>query len=177
MGRKPAVETTSSRLQQPRAVFTTIYRHGELRGCVGYVAPVSQLSQAVIETARAAASQDTRFAPVTSEEVRDLQISLSVLSPLRPIEAEGVEIGKHGLVVSMGGRRGLLLPQVPVEHGWDRVTFLEQTCRKAGLFAHAWKALYGRYEQTFATLDFKGYPYRVRIFNKVLWIIGTPAYS
>ncbi|HST11047.1 MAG TPA: AmmeMemoRadiSam system protein A [Terriglobales bacterium] len=140
MGRKPAVETTSSHLQEPRGVFTTIYRHGELRGCVGYVAPVSPLYQAVIETARAAASQDTRFAPVTSEEVRDLQISLSVLSPLRPTEAEEVEIGKHGLVVSMGGRRGLLLPQVPVEHGWDRVTFLEQTCRKAGLFADAWKA-------------------------------------
>jgi AmmeMemoRadiSam system protein A len=107
---------------------------------VGYVLPVSALYQAVIETARAAASQDTRFTPVMPEEIRDLRVSLSVLSPLRPIQAEELEIGKHGLVVSMGGRRGLLLPQVPVDHGWDRVTFLEQTCRKAGLFPDAWKA-------------------------------------
>jgi AmmeMemoRadiSam system protein A len=139
LGRKPIVEAANSHLQEPRGVFTTIYRHGELRGCVGYVAPVSPLFQAVIETARAAASQDTRFVPVSSEEARDLRISLSVLSRLRAIEAEQVEIGKHGLVVSMGGRRGLLLPQVPVEHGWDRITFLEQTSRKAGLSTDAWK--------------------------------------
>jgi AmmeMemoRadiSam system protein A len=140
LGRKPPVPTAGPHLKEPRGVFTTIYRHGELRGCVGYVLPVSPLSQAVIETARAAASQDTRFVPVTADEVQDLRVSLSVLSPLRPIQPEEVEIGKHGLVVSMGGRRGLLLPQVPVEHGWDRVTFLEQTCRKAGLFSDACNA-------------------------------------
>jgi AmmeMemoRadiSam system protein A len=139
-GRKLSLEPASPHLAEPRGVFTTIYRHGELRGCVGYVQPVLPLYQAVIETARAAASQDTRFTPVTPEEIQDLQVSLSVLSALRPIEAKHVTIGKHGLVVTMGGRRGLLLPQVPVEHGWDRVTFLEQTCRKAGLFPDAWKA-------------------------------------
>ena len=140
LGRKPPVPTAGPHLKEPRGVFTTIYRHGELRGCVGYVLPVSPLSHAVIETARAAASQDTRFVPVTADEVQDLRVSISVLSPLRPIQPEEVEIGKHGLVVSMGGRRGLLLPQVPVEHGWDRVTFLEQTCRKAGLFSDACNA-------------------------------------
>lgn len=139
-GRTLPLEPQGAHLQEPRGVFTTLYLQGELRGCVGYVLPVLALYRAVIETARAAASQDTRFAPVRAEEVQQLQVSLSVLSPLRRIVAEQIEIGKHGLVVTLGGRRGLLLPQVPVEHGWDRMTFLEQTCRKAGLFPDAWTA-------------------------------------
>jgi AmmeMemoRadiSam system protein A len=93
----------------------------------------------VAETARAAAFDDSRFEPVSREEAPQLEISLSVLSPLKPIEAAQVEIGRHGLMVSMAGHRGLLLPQVPIEHGWDRVTFLEQTCRKAGLPVDVWK--------------------------------------
>jgi AmmeMemoRadiSam system protein A len=124
-------------LEEPRGVFTTIHLHGELRGCVGYVVPVTPLYRAVAETARSAAFDDTRFRPVTREEARKLEVSLSVLSPLRPIQPEQVEIGRHGLVVSLAGHRGLLLPQVPVEHQWDRATFLEQTCRKAGLPAEA----------------------------------------
>jgi len=124
---------------EPRGVFTTLYLGGELRGCVGYPSPIRPLYQAVAETARAAAFEDTRFWPVTEEEASELKISLSVLSPLFPIEAGQVEVGRHGLVISDGLRRGLLLPQVPVEHGWDRETFLEQTCRKAGLPAGAWR--------------------------------------
>jgi len=127
-------------LAEPRGVFTTLYRHGQLRGCVGYVSPVAPLYGAVIETARAAASQDTRFPPVTRDEVPELEISLSVLSRLQPILPEQIEIGRHGLVVSLGLHRGLLLPQVPVEHHWDRETILEQTCRKAGLPAGAWES-------------------------------------
>lgn len=134
------LEVPSSHLAEPRGVFTTIYLGGELRGCVGYVFPVASLYRAVAETARAAASQDTRFLPVRSEEAPQLQISLSVLSPLKPIDPEQIEIGRHGLVVTQAGHRGLLLPQVPVEHNWDRLTFLEQTCRKAGLPRDAWKA-------------------------------------
>lgn len=126
-------------LAEPRGVFTTLYLQGQLRGCVGYVFAVSPLYSAVAETARAAASQDTRFHPVTSEEASELKVSLSILSPLQPIRPDQVEIGRHGLLVSMAGHRGLLLPQVPLEHNWDRVTFLEQTCRKAGLSANAWK--------------------------------------
>jgi AmmeMemoRadiSam system protein A len=140
LGRKLPLEHAGVHLEEPRGVFTTLCLRGALRGCVGYVLPVLPLYHAVVETARAAASQDTRFPPVTAEEVRQLRVSLSVLSPLQPIEAEQIEIGKHGLVVTLGGRRGLLLPQVPVEHGWDRVTFLEQTCRKAGLLPDAWNA-------------------------------------
>jgi AmmeMemoRadiSam system protein A len=131
--REIRLDPPTDHLNQPRGAFTTLYLHGELRGCVGYVLPVSPVYRAVADTARAAAFEDTRFEPVTLPEARELKIELSILSPPRPIDAEEVEIGRHGLLVSMNGRRGLLLPQVPVEHHWDRVTFLEQTCRKAGL--------------------------------------------
>jgi AmmeMemoRadiSam system protein A len=126
-------------LAEPRGVFTTLYLRGQLRGCVGYAAPVSPLYRAVAETAQAAAFEDSRFVPVTKEEARELEISLSVLSRLLPIQPEAVDIGRHGLVISQGVRRGLLLPQVPVEHSWDRETFLEQTCHKAGLPHDAWR--------------------------------------
>lgn len=137
--REISLDPPSPRFSEPRGAFTTIYLQGQLRGCVGYVLPVISLYRAVAETARAAAFEDTRFAPVTLAEARSLEVSLSILSPLRVIKPEEVEIGLHGLVVSYGGRRGLLLPQVPVEHGWDRLTFIEQTCQKAGLPRDAWK--------------------------------------
>jgi len=137
--REISLDPPSPRFSEPRGAFTTIYLQGQLRGCVGYVLPVISLYRAVAETARAAAFEDTRFAPVTLAEARSLEVSLSILSPLRVIKTEEVEIGLHGLVVSFGGRRGLLLPQVPVEHGWDRLTFIEQTCQKAGLPRDAWK--------------------------------------
>lgn len=130
----------SSHLAEPRGVFTTLYLRGELRGCVGYVFPVMPVYRAVAETARAAAAEDTRFEPVRPDEAPQLEVSLSILSPLRPIRADELEVGQHGLVVSLAGHRGLLLPQVPVEHHWDRTTFLEQTCRKAGLPLDAWKS-------------------------------------
>ena len=126
-------------LSEPRGAFTTLYLRGELRGCVGYVLPVSPVYRAVAETARAAAFEDTRFHPVTLPEARELEIELSILSPPRPISAEAIEIGRHGLLISMAGHRGLLLPQVPTEHRWDRTTFLAQTCRKAGLPLDAWQ--------------------------------------
>jgi uncharacterized protein len=126
-------------LTEPRGVFTTIYLAGQLRGCVGYALPVRPLFRAVAETARAAAFEDSRFSPVTAEEAPGLQISLSVLSPLFPIAPNEVEVGRHGLLISLGMRRGLLLPQVPVDHGWDRETFLAQTCLKAGLPLDAWR--------------------------------------
>jgi AmmeMemoRadiSam system protein A len=126
-------------LAEPRGVFTTLYLDRSLRGCVGYAVPVAPLYLAVAQTALAAAFQDTRFAPVAAPEAPRLEISLSVLSRLKPVEPEMVRIGQHGLVVSQGMRRGLLLPQVPVERGWDRETFLEQTCHKAGLPANAWR--------------------------------------
>ena len=137
--REISLDPPSPHFSEPRGAFTTIYYQGQLRGCVGYVHAVISLYRTVAETARAAAFEDTRFAPVTLAEARALEISLSILSPLRAVQPEEVEIGVHGLVVSYGGHRGLLLPQVPVEHGWNRRTFIEQTCQKAGLPRDAWK--------------------------------------
>ena len=137
--REIPLDPPTAHLAEPRGAFTSLYLHGELRGCVGYVLPVSPVYRAVADTARAAAFEDTRFYPVTLQEAPDLQIELSILSPPQPIPAESVEIGRHGLLISMSGYRGLLLPQVPVEHNWDRLTFLEQTCRKAGLPMNAWQ--------------------------------------
>ena len=133
------LDPPTSHLAEPRGAFTSLYLHGQLRGCVGYVFPISPVYRAVADTARAAAFEDTRFNPVTLEEARELQIELSILSPPEPIAAEAVEVGRHGLLIGMAGCRGLLLPQVPVEHHWDRITFLQQTCRKAGLPTDAWQ--------------------------------------
>jgi AmmeMemoRadiSam system protein A len=138
-GRDVSFPVPSSHLAEPRGVFTTLYSDGKLRGCVGFPAPVLPVYRAVIETARAAASEDPRFRPVTLAEAHGIRISISVLSQLRPVLPDEIEIGHHGLVISKGARRGLLLPQVPAEHGWDRVTFLEQTCLKAGLLPDAWR--------------------------------------
>jgi AmmeMemoRadiSam system protein A len=87
----------------------------------------------------AAAFDDPRFAPLGKEEYPRLEYEISILSLVQPIDPEDVEVGKHGLVITYGGRRGLLLPQVAVEHGWDREKFLEQTCVKAGLPTDAWE--------------------------------------
>jgi len=130
---------SSPHLSELRGVFTTLYLNGSLRGCVGYALPVAPLYLAVAETARSAAFEDSRFSPVTRAEAPELEVSLSVLSPLAPIRPEDVEVGRHGLVVSLGANRGLLLPQVPVEYGWDRETFLQQTCHKAGLPFEVWR--------------------------------------
>ncbi len=129
----------SPHLAEPRGVFTTLYFRNDLRGCVGYVLPAASLYRAVAETARGAAFEDTRFFPLTRLEFPEVTASLSILSRLQPIRPDEIEIGKHGLVVKAGSRRGLLLPQVPVEHGWDPITFLQQTCRKAELPQDAWQ--------------------------------------
>ena len=139
-GRNISFPIPSPHLAEPRGVFTTLYSDGKLRGCVGFPVATLSLFKAIAETARAAASEDPRFAPVKLAEARTLRISISILSPLRTITPPEVEIGRHGLVISQGARRGLLLPQVPVKQGWDRSTFLEQTCLKAGLPPDAWRA-------------------------------------
>ncbi len=138
-GRKISLDPPTPHFAEPRGAFTSLYLHGELRGCVGYVLPAASVYRAVAETARAAAFEDTRFYAVTLEEAQHLQIELSILSPPKPISAEAIELGRHGLLISTPFRRGLLLPQVPIEHHWDRTTFLEQTCHKAGLPPDAWQ--------------------------------------
>jgi uncharacterized protein len=137
--REIPLEPPTNHLEEPRGVFTSLYLNGALRGCVGYVLPIGSVYRAVVETARAAAFEDARFPPVKIDEAPHLQVELSVLSLPQPIAPESIEIGRHGLLVSMAGHRGLLLPQVPLEHNWDRETFLNQTCRKAGLPMDAWR--------------------------------------
>jgi AmmeMemoRadiSam system protein A len=129
----------SAHLAQPRGAFTTWHLHGQLRGCVGYVLAMHPLYRTVAETAVAAAFHDTRFYPVSAAEAPELEAEISVLSPLRPIRPEEIQIGRHGLVIGLGRQRGLLLPQVPGEYGWNVETFLEETCHKAGLPGDAWR--------------------------------------
>lgn len=128
-------------LVRKTGVFVTLRRRAdhELRGCVGYVEPLFPMAEAVALAAVSAATADGRFDPVAPEELKGLSLDISVLGPTFPIEAKDVVVGRHGLVVEQAGRRGLLLPQVPIEWGWDARTFLEQTCRKAGLPTDAWK--------------------------------------
>jgi len=133
------VTPPSAHLAELRGAFTTLHLYGKLRGCIGYVIAKHALYRTVAETAQAAAFDDPRFAPVTAAEAPLLHIEISVLSPLLPIRPDDVEVGKHGLLVSKGNYRGLLLPQVPLEWGWDRETFLDQTCLKAGLPFDAWR--------------------------------------
>jgi AmmeMemoRadiSam system protein A len=138
-GSKLPRESPPDHLAENRGAFCTLYLDGQLRGCVGYIFPVTPLFQTIEETARGAAFDDPRFPAVTHSESARLKISLSILSPLRPATPDQVEVGEHGLLISQSGRRGVLLPQVPVEHAWDRITFLEQTCLKAGLPRQAWQ--------------------------------------
>lgn len=126
-------------LLTPSGAFVTLRCDGELRGCIGYIEAQKPLVETVEEAAMRAALDDYRFFPVTMEEVPRLEIEISVLSPLKCVDSvEEIVVGTHGLIVESKNRRGLLLPQVPVEQGWDREVFLSQTCRKAGLPPTAW---------------------------------------
>lgn len=136
----PEFKVESKRLKEPRGAFVTINKHGDLRGCIGFIRGIKPLYQAVEEMAAAAAFNDPRFPPVTEKELKDLEIEISVLTPLKQIDdVDEIEVGKHGIYIERGFYSGLLLPQVATEYGWDRQTFLEQTCLKAGLPRHAWK--------------------------------------
>lgn len=135
--REPAA---SAALAEPRGAFVTLKRRGKLRGCVGQPMPLDSLANTVAACAALAAREDTRFPPVPPGEIAELTIEISVLSPMKPIPPREIEIGRHGLWIEAGRRRGLLLPQVAVEHGFTRERFLAETCAKAGLPADAWQA-------------------------------------
>jgi AmmeMemoRadiSam system protein A len=138
-GKIPPEEGARGKLAAPGAAFVTLTKNGRLRGCIGYTEAVAPLFKVVQECSVAAATEDPRFPPVSSNELPSLRVEISVLTPLVPIRPEEVEVGRHGLMVAQGRMRGLLLPQVPVEWGWDRETFLDQTCVKAGLPPSAWR--------------------------------------
>ncbi len=137
--RPPSAEAGGGALDLPRGAFVTIHRHGDLRGCLGRLGVQAPLLVTVVELAAVVSDSDPRFEPVGAAELEDIDIEISVLTPERPIASvEEIEVGRHGLIVEQGHRRGLLLPQVATEHGFDRQTFLEQTCVKAGLPRDAW---------------------------------------
>lgn len=129
-------------LQRPSGAFVTLNeRSGDLRGCIGSIEPVAPLWQAVRSSAISAAFRDPRFHPVSSKaELAGLVLEISVMSPIEEVaDINEIEVGRDGLIVRKGMNAGLLLPQVAAEYGWDRETFLSQTCHKAGLPMNAWR--------------------------------------
>lgn len=138
-------EPPSETLQKNMGVFVTLHENGELRGCIGYPEPVKPLLNALIEVAIGAATGDPRFAPLNSHELGKIQVEVSVLTPPemvvveKPSEyLEKIQIGRDGLILERGIFRGLLLPQVPLEWGWDKEEFLANTCLKAGMSPDCW---------------------------------------
>jgi AmmeMemoRadiSam system protein A len=136
----PEFKVDSPLLKENWGAFVTIQKKGQLRGCIGYIEGRGPLYRTVEEMAEAAAFRDPRFMPVHEKELPELDIEISVLTPLKKItDINEIEVGKHGIYMKKGPFSGLLLPQVATEYGWDRQTFLEHTCQKAGLPSHAWK--------------------------------------
>ncbi|MFO7849095.1 MAG: AmmeMemoRadiSam system protein A [Spirochaetia bacterium] len=119
--------------------FVTLHREGQLRGCIGHITGVKPLYEGVKELALSSAFRDPRFPPLQKEELNRVDIEISVLTPPEKASPEDVEVGTHGILLQAGPRSGVLLPQVPIEQGWDRLEFLDNTCRKAGLPAGCWK--------------------------------------
>ena len=139
-GRHLRSPVKSGTLKEKRGAFVTLTVDGELRGCIGYPLPVKALDETIIEMAVAAATQDPRFEPLSPNELKKITIEISVLGLPEPVSDPGkVQVGCHGIIVTKGFQKGLLLPQVPVEHRWDRETFLCHGCLKAGLPPEEWK--------------------------------------
>ena len=127
-------------VSQRHGVFVSIHRGKELRGCIGNVMTDSALYRTTARCAVAAATSDPRFPPVTLDELPHVTFELSVLSIPEPVHnVEQIEVGKHGLIISKGPARGLLLPQVATQYRWNRNQFLAETCMKAGIDPNAWK--------------------------------------
>lgn len=125
---------------QSRGLFVTLRKGGQLRGCIGTLSPDGDLTRTIARFACLAAFEDPRFPPLSLEELPECQIEVSVLTPPQPLEkAEDIEIGRDGLILEVRGRRGLLLPQVATEWGFDRETFLGEVSKKAGLSADVWR--------------------------------------
>jgi len=139
-GKAPEVDVQNRKFKTDGAVFVTIKKNGALRGCIGHVQPVMSLYKSVINNAIAASSGDPRFPPMTKDELKNIEIEISVLSPLQKIkDVKDIQVGKHGLVIRKSTQSGLLLPQVATELKWDRDTFLKNLCAKAGLPENAWR--------------------------------------
>lgn len=133
-------EPENSSLKEKRGAFVTLKIKGNLRGCIGYVLPYKELYNTIIDVAESAAMNDPRFSPVTENELDKIEYEISVLTvPEKISNIKDIEVGKHGIIIEKGFYKGLLLPQVAEEYGWDRITFLEHTAMKAGLSSNDWK--------------------------------------
>jgi len=143
-GRRAEVDAAEldETLRRPSGAFVSLHtRDGALRGCIGSIQPVAPLCQAIASSAINAAFRDPRFYPLSKDELANVEIEISVMSPIGPVSSvEEIEVGRDGLIVSRGSRVGLLLPQVATSYGWDRETFLRQTCIKAGLPPDSWQS-------------------------------------
>jgi AmmeMemoRadiSam system protein A len=135
----PAPEPQAPVVNETRGAFVTLKIGGRLRGCIGHVVGVVPLWKAVRDNAIAAAFEDPRFDPLQAGELAQSRIEISALTPLRQVTADEVTVGRDGILIERARSRGLLLPQVAVEYGWDRETFLDHTCRKAGLEPGCWR--------------------------------------
>jgi AmmeMemoRadiSam system protein A len=138
--RAPVYPPPTAALSSPCGAFVTLKKRGQLRGCIGHVTAAAPLGETIKEVAVASAFEDPRFTPLSPEEWKSVRIEISVLSPLEVVKDPArIELGVHGIKVRRGPCTGLLLPQVAAEQGWDRETFLDHTCLKAGLPSDAWK--------------------------------------
>ncbi len=139
-GAKPNAESNNPKFQEKRGVFVTLHKNHDLRGCIGHPLPVMPLYLAVIENAISSATEDPRFSSVKATELNNIDIEISILTvPQEIANPRDVIIGKDGIIISKGYFRGLLLPQVPVEQGWDLDEYLSYGCRKAGLPPDEWR--------------------------------------
>ncbi|HVM32669.1 MAG TPA: AmmeMemoRadiSam system protein A [bacterium] len=156
--RLPVVESLSPILREKRGAFVTLWLEGELRGCIGFPTPQKPLVEAVQEAAVGAALQDNRFPMLRLEELPKVWLEISVLTEPKPLDPAKVKVGVHGLIARQGPKSGLLLPQVAMDFGWSRETFLDQTCAKAGLPKGSWRQkteVLGFEAQVFGEIDFK----------------------
>ncbi len=136
----PEFQGITETLREPRGAFVTLEKRHQLRGCIGFIHAIKPLYQTIQEMAEAAAFRDPRFSPLRKEEWPDVSVEISVLTPMRRIkDVSEIQVGTHGLYIVKEPYRGLLLPQVATDYGWDQKSFLEHTCTKAGLPTDAWK--------------------------------------
>lgn len=138
LNREPVLQLSTPTLLAVGGAFVTLEIYGNLRGCIGTVSPRDPLYATVLAMAKAAAFEDPRFPALRKDEFDQVTIEISCLTPTRVVRPEDVRPGRDGILLSRGAARGLLLPQVAIRYGWDRVRFLEETCRKAGLPRDAW---------------------------------------
>lgn len=139
-GKKEYPRTADPKFSEKRGVFVTLHKKGDLRGCIGYPLPIKPLVEAVVDNAISSACEDYRFNPVSVKELDDIDIEISVLTVPQKVKSyKDVIVGRDGIIISKSYMRGLLLPQVPVEQGWDLEQYISWGCRKAGLPADEWK--------------------------------------